>query len=354
MKKKRFFLFILIISGMFSQPIPFQAQRAKTEVLVYNDYLFPKSGIWPLPKNPVELKRLFYFDSAELKYPMKTASDPSGNIYVIDIDKKMVLKFEPSGRLLFRIGDKGREKGNFRSSGSISVNKNSLAVLDNFSNKKGTFFFDLEGSPLKKYDLYGFDDLVLTDDGSLYLAPRINDKSTPLIQVCSPDKKIMASFGASINFDRDLGPLNSRRLAISPKGEIYVAFSYFPIVRRYSPKGELLTEFKIDNDILKAKEKLNLKLIDDRRDDKREYGYAYINATIAVRAFEDKIYILSDYPRLEIVEIEETGNIAATYWMDFDEIYRVRDFIVQRINGELRFYVVNYSPSSGIDVFVKK
>jgi hypothetical protein len=49
---------------------------------------------------------------------------------------------------------------------------------------------------------------------------------------------------------------------------------------------------------------------------------------ISIKAFGDKIYLLSHYPRLEITEMDDGGNCTATYWIDFKEVYETNDFAI--------------------------
>jgi tetratricopeptide (TPR) repeat protein len=133
-----------------------------------------------------------------------------------------------------------------------------------------------------------------------------------------------------------------------------VAFTYFPIVRKYTVQGKLLAEYRIESPIMKAKENYNLKRVGESIALKtRRAGYRAV--IVDIRALGDKIYLLSHVPRLEITEMDDEGNVTATYWMDSQEVYETNDFVIREIDGKKKFYVSHSSPPKyDIDVFLKK
>ncbi|MCD6516197.1 MAG: hypothetical protein J7L72_02055 [Candidatus Aminicenantes bacterium] len=89
------------------------------------------------------------------------------------------------------------------------------------------------------------------------MAPFVEDENTPLVKVYSLEKESLRSFGKPVSYRHSMDVLNSRTLTVNKKGEIWIAFTYFPIVRKYSNEGELISEFKIKNLIMEAKEQHN-------------------------------------------------------------------------------------------------
>ncbi|MDW7761741.1 MAG: tetratricopeptide repeat protein [Acidobacteriota bacterium] len=127
-------------------------------------------------------------------------------------------------------------------------------------------------------------------------------------------------------------------MAVDANGDIFVAFAYFPIVRRYSSEGKLLAEFKIESPAMEAKEIYNLKAVGEGIADPSQR--AVLKPLILDLQVQDgRIFLLSHIPRLEIVELDGEGNSPATYWMETREIYRANGFAVHNAGGELRFYV---------------
>ena len=349
--KCRYFL-VLISLNLFlfnpSSSVPFQ--EVKTEVILYDDYF----GLVPLPENAVELIKKFSFSPLEMEQPVEMTDDSSGNIYVTDNKRKAVLKFDSSGHYLGQFGQKGKSKERFSLPQDILLTKDFIVVHDL---KPGRVqYFDSGGNFIKSTKVYKnkIHDMAINEDGLLFLAKALSDEDSALIDVFSPEGILRYSFGELIfgHFSvYGIHPLNSRKLGFTEKGKLLVAFSYFPAVRKYSQDGRLLAEYKIDNGIMEAKEKLNLKLLGRAR--RTKFHQAYAQAIIAIKAFEGKIYLLGNYPRLEILQINDSGKIERTYWTEYDALSKPKDFIVQRVGGQIRFYVLITEPEISVDVLVE-
>jgi tetratricopeptide (TPR) repeat protein len=212
---------------------------------------------------------------------------------------------------------------------------------------------DFKGTYIRSQKISEFNDFAIGENDRLYVAHYVQDKGSPLVTAYFPDEKKL-TFGKPLSFYHSMPILNSRSLALNEKGELYVAFTYFPIIRKYSSEGGLLAEYRIENPIMKAKENYNLKIIGEGiADMTQRIGFKPL--IISLKAFGDKIYLLSHYPRLEITEMDDGGNCTATYWIDFKEVYETNDFAIQETNGEKKFYVSHsYPPHFDIDVFKKK
>jgi len=329
------FAFLAICPDLFST-----RQKINTKVTVYNDIFFTESGLLPLPENAIELEYEFSIQSDHFQIPKKIASDSLGNIYVSDKTKCSINKFNTNGEFLQQIGEKGRKKGYFLS--PLNILASEVLVVQDVG-KKSLEYMDLHGNYIKSQKISGFTDIVSDGNNRLYVAPHVQDKKSSLIKVYSSDGKMLDSFGQPLSFHHSMQTLNSRTLALNSKGELYVAFTYFPLVRKYSSDGELLAEFRIENLITEAKENFNLKRIGEGiANPIRRFGY--MEVTVDIEIFKDKIYLMSDYPRLEILVMDETGKVTSTYWKDYQEIYEACDFLVQEIGGKVKFYVLFSSP----------
>ncbi len=350
--RSTYFLVFLSLNLFLFNPgssVPFQ--EVKTEVILYDDYF----GLVPLPENAVELIKKFSFSPLEMEQPVGMTDDSSGNIFVTDDKRKAVLKFDSSGHYMGQFGQRGKSKERLSLPQNILVTKDYILVHDL---KAGRIqYFDLEGNFIKatQVNKNKIHDMVIDEEGRLFLAKALRGENSALVDVFSPEGVFQYSFG-ELFFGHfsvyGFHPLNSRRMAITEKGELLVAFSYFPVIRKYSQKGELLAEHKIANGIMEAKEKLNLKLLGRSR--RTKFHQAYALAIIAIKVFEGKTYLLGNYPRLEILEINEAGKLERTYWTEYDVLYKPKDFIVQRVGGQIRFYVLLTEPDAVVDVFIQK
>jgi len=342
---------LLFLMTFLSLNLCLAFQKVSTKVKVYDEIFFTKYGLLPLPKNAVELTRELTIKSKQFQSPLKLAVDDEGNIYACCAKSGLVLKFNLRGEFLLTLGRDKKGKELWTSPSAIKATKKHLIIYD--SDKQHLVFLDFQGAYIKKRKMSDFSDFALGKNGCLYVAHYILEKNSPLITgYLSERKKI--SFGQPLPFPHSLLLLNSVSLALNENGELLVAFTYFPLIRKYSPGGKLLAEYRINSPLMKAKEKYNLKLIGESiADVNRRVGYKPL--LISVTTFKDKFYLLSHYPFLEITEIDDQGNCTATYWIDFNEAYTSHDLVIQEIDGELKFYVSRSSPPNyEIDVFKKK
>ncbi len=329
----------------------FSIQEVTTKVTVYDDIFLTESGLIPLPENAVELEQEFTIQSKPFRSPIKLAADQEGNIYASSKRNSAVYKFDAGGKFLLQIGKSGKGKGSLQAPYDLWATGNNLIIHD--MEKRRLEFMNFQGNYIESQKISDFTDFVCDENGHLYVAHHVQSVNSPLIRVYTADGK-KSSFGKPLSFHHSMQKLNARSLALSEKGELFVAFTYFPIVRKYSTQGKLLAEYRIESPIMKAKEKYNLKKVGESIALKTSRtGYRAV--IVDIRALGDKIYLLSHVPRLEITEMDEDGNVTATYWMDSQEVYETNDFVIREINGEKKFYVSHSAPPKyDIDVFQKK
>ena len=344
---------LIIFAFLVVNPCIFSAvQKVRTKVTVYGDIFLTESGLLPLPDNAIELDIEFSIPANHFTVAQKIANDSEGNIYVSDKNMSTVFKFNAAGEFLLQIGQKGKRKGSFLSPHKILVEKDSLIIQDR--EKKSLEFMNFRGDHLRSLKISDFIDIVSDGKGLLYTAPHVLNKKSPLVKVYSSNGKLLYSFGKPLPFHHSMQTLNSRTMTLNDEGELFVAFSYFPLVRKYSSNGDLLAEFRIENLIMEAKEKYNLKKIGQGIADISD-RVGYMDVIVDIEAFNNTIYLLSHYPRLEILEIDEDGEVAVTYWKDFQNVYKANDFLIQEIDGKKRFYVLQSSPPKyDVDVFRAK
>jgi len=323
-------------------------QKVSTEVDIHDGIFVTESGLLPLPENAVELEKDFSLPPGYFRSAQKITHDRSGNIYVRDLYKSAVFKFSPAGEFISQIGEKGKRKGKLLKPNCVFTTHNALYIQD--WEKETIECLDLDGNYQKSLKISQLDDFVLDQNGVLYVAPIAEDEDTPLVKVYSLEKESLRSFGKPVSFRHSMDVLNSRTLTINGKGELWVAFTYFPIVRKYSKEGELISEFKIKNLIMEAKEQHNLKKI-GRGIARSSQRVGYMEVIMDIKAYGDKIYLLSHYPRLEITELHENGTLGRTYWKEFQEIYKTCGFIIQEAEGKPRFVVLRSNPpNDSVDV----
>lgn len=349
------FLLLIVIMLNFETTVKGkQNQQSEDQILKMRKKMLKK---FPFPKNSIELEKKFSFPSKELEEKeiylfgaRFISNDSSGNIYVSNTREHRILKFDPSGNFLAKLGLEGHGPGEFIIPKRVIPTKDFIIVHD--SRNYRIQFLDQNGNHVKSFKVYkSYWDMVMNDNGLIFAAPIRMDNNSLLIDVFTQDGELIFSFGKPKEFNYDWAELNAVKLALDKKGELLLAFYHFPIVRKYSPEGKLLAEFKIDYKIMNYKEKMNLDA-NNSRGIKGKTGYALIIS--AIQAADEGFYIAHEALRVEILEFDKNGKLQFAYWNEElnKHLCSINDFLVQKGDHEKIFYILKSSREENkIDVF---
>jgi len=355
MKQIKLFTLIIIFACVFTIILQLvgSAQRVETKVsmgLNLKEY--------PLPENAIELELKFFFPTKDMEEeeiylwsPVRIVQDSSGNIYVSDQKRHAVMCFDSSGKFIRKIGQQGQGPGDFSTPGAIFVTKDHLVVRE-IENSRFQYL-DLEGKYLRSFKVFREYYCFIIDENDLVIgAPLLYSRNNVrnLIDVLSPEGKLLYSFGEPLIFKHDSLILNRLKLGLNKKGELFVAFNLFPLVHKYSLKGELLAEYRIENKTMDDKVEFNKRMISIRP--KQRVGYA--PCIFDIQVVDDALYLFhfDEVSRFEILEIDQEGKIKNTYYWK-TEGYTSREFLVRKNGEEKRFYILN-STQDRIDVLSQK
>jgi hypothetical protein len=310
---------------------------------------------YPLSKDAIELEFRYSFPSDDLLEkdiylwrPVRLDGDTSGNIFISDQKWCHIFKFDPNGNFLKIIGRKGQGPGEFLNPYCITVTKNFLIVSD--TNGRKIQFFDRDGKYLRSIkSLKAYIEIAADASGLIFAFALRMSKEAPLIDVLDKDGHIIDSFGeARFGNETNWNIPNWLKLAVNSKGEIFAAYENFPIVCKYSKKGELLEIYRIEKEIMKERERLNLDAI--RKKEPRSYSVIR-----DIRASRNGFYILNNYPRTHILEFDTNGKQVNDYYYVKSHDYSVGDFFVREIGkSDKIFYILQNAPDKKVDVLAVK
>lgn len=347
--KSVYWIIFFIIAGLIFAVHSIIAQKVSTSVSIYSDIFLTEEGLLPLPENAVELELNFSFISDLFQAPGKLDRDKEGNIYILDTAAAKIFKFDPMGTFLQLIG--GGQRGSVRllQPENFLISKDRLVIHD--SKQNWILFSDLNGLYLNRIKLSGFNDFDIDNEGNCYLAMQVQYVKSPLINIVYSQGHSTSSFGKPIRFHHSMEVLNKASIAVKDGKEIFIAFRYFPLVRKYGLDHTLLNEFLIDTPVMEAKDRYNLQLIGRSIADPSFRG-GYMDVITDIEIHQGQVFILSYHPRLEIIRLAEDVAASVTYWLDEAEVYAALDFCVSEFEGELRFFVLRAAPPLyRVDVF---
>lgn len=312
---------------------------------------------FPLPEDAIELELRFSFPSEELELGgiylanvLRMSKDKDGNIYLGDLKLHQVFVFDSQGKFIRKVGRPGEGPGDFFLPAVIMTSNDSIIVKE--SNRLQFFNKSWETVKIIK-PAKRFRNIKIGKDGYFYAKPLLSPTQKELFNVLSQDGKILKAFGEPLEFKENNAVLNFLSLDLSDKQELYVAFEFFPIIRKYSAEGKLIFEKRLENKLMLKKEKRNLKSLATPRKGGRARGYMPIIRSI--RACKDGFYTMSSYPRLDILLFDEMGNLKKTYWCNRGRVYSVKDFVYIKQGDEILFYVLSSYPIERVDVYgIKK
>ena len=355
MKQIKLFTLIILFACVFTIMLQSvgSAQRVETSVsmsLNFKEY--------PLPENAIELELKFFFPTKEMEEediylwsPVRIVQDSSGNIYVSDQKRHAVMCFDSSGKFIRKIGQQGQGPGDFSTPGDVFVTKDYLVVRD-IGNSRFQYL-DLEGKYLRSFKFFKIYASFVINENDLVIGalfPHSSYNVRNLIDVLSPEGKLLYSFGEPLIYKDISVTLSNVKLGLNKKGELLVAFHYFPIVRKYSQKGELLAEYRIENKTMNDIEKFNKKMNLIRPKQRVPYYLCIFD----IQVVDDALYLFhyDGASRFEILEIDQDGKTKNTYYWK-TEGYTSREFLVRKNGGEKIFYILN-STQDRIDVLSQK
>ncbi|MCJ7581185.1 MAG: 6-bladed beta-propeller [Candidatus Aminicenantes bacterium] len=309
------------------------------------------------PASAIELKIIHSFPNDEdendeqyLWQPHSFVQDSKGNYYITDTKANAVVIFDSSGKYLRRFGKLGQGPGDLSMPMMIQIFENLLVVYE--AANRRLQYFDFQEISQKTFRLiktYG--PLVLMKDGRKLGAPLFVDKKdeTMLVEVLSPEGKIINQFGTPIEFKWDQYSMNQRKLLFNSNNEIILVFRYLPILQKYSQDGRLLKDTRLETEF-----SLKLETINRRRNsylpEKRVGKYAIFNNSEIVN---DIIYLVNfNPPNLWIWAVDNNFDVINTYWAPVGEKFVIYDFQPEWVDNQINFTILAIASDSGAKIYV--
>jgi hypothetical protein len=193
--------------------------------------------------------------------------------------------------------------------------------------------------------------MTIGPDDRLYINPNFPyskpESDQPLIMQFDLSGALMNAFGKRVDKPGN-GSLDSRVLLAWYRDELLAVFNHRCKMQRYSLDGRLRKDIDITYPPLREIEQYNL---DPRVTVQGPGRIRLINMVAGVSVFRERIFILLDLPRIEILEFDPEGRKRNHYYCSNVErfIGPGNGLVVSQQHDELRFYVLCHAgPGWGI------
>ena len=237
MKVKRAFLLTVFI---FQYVIGFAAQRA---VLVHNTYQEIEAC-----KGKLQLKLIRIWGGDEeqdeqkfFKFPEDIAVDTKESIYICDQYNYCVKVFDYTGKYLRTIGRKGRGPGDLFGPSSID-----------FSPSGDLWVAEMGGRRIQCFSASGKSKTIFKHKGFIWWmrATSKNEIAVYCHQKTFDSRKLITIYNSKGELQREIGVYHDKsrspraaeklKFSIDNNDRFYAANSWTPVLRKYSPDGNLL------------------------------------------------------------------------------------------------------------------
>jgi len=296
------------------------------------------------PADPSEENEIYIVQGSNL------CADIKKDIYVSDSRDHAILKFDIKGNFIKRLGRKGQGPGELINPLDIFCNEGLyIFVLDDGNRRINKY--DTEGKIQSSFKYFkSYNSFGIRKSDKIYASYFSINPEDPLIDVLDLKGNVIKSFGKRIKFNKFNKAKNEVLLSLNDNGDIYVVWKNLDHVRKYSKEGELLIDLNINYKPINEIAKKNLNMEKNKQGNLEMY-----NLIMGMRTKKNGFYLFRSYPRIEILEFNDNGEIEDIFWHETEFSYIPGDFLVIRKNNSIDFHILQQYPESEIDVFgIKK
>jgi hypothetical protein len=309
---------------------------------------------YPPSVNSEELGSIFSFPEAKLLekdiylwQPNNIERDREGNFYVLDTKWKGILKFDSKGAYIKKMGRPGQGPGEFMNPISMCITNTRVYVSD--TSRYEITILDLDLQFVKSLKVTrAYMDIVASDNGNIFGVPFRMSNEMNLIDVMNDEGKQLFSFGKAM-FGNEKGwqlP-NFIKIAVNENNEVFAAFQHFATVCKYDQNGQLASVYKIDNKLMRERERENLKSFENNDRITRPVIYA-------IQADGRGFAIMHNALFPQIMEFDAKGQMSKEYWVMRSYDYIAGDFSLSKKRGKIEISLMLRSPENKIEVFRPK
>lgn len=309
---------------------------------------------YPVQSDWIELKVKKVFpsgrdneQSSPLLTPVTVLQSRMDTLYIVDNRSQRVTELSPQFAVLRQFpSDPHNEL--VRPTWAAISSDGSLYVLD----LNGFNVFSVSGELLRKFKApVGCNAITIGPNDKLYVNPIFSyskpESNQPLIMQFDLSGTLVNSFGKRIDKPENRS-YDSRVLLTWYRDELLAVFNHRCKMQRYSLDGRLIKDIDIPSRLLREIEQYNL---DPKFTAQVPGRVGLISLVAGVSVFRERIFILLDLPRIEILEFDPEGRQRNHYYCSDVERFTGpgNGLVVSQQHDELTFYVLCHAgPGWGI------
>ena len=219
-----------------------------------------------VPLTPVYLSSQQQDAKLKLAAPAAIAVGRSGNVYVFDDGNSRIVKLDPRGKFIAAFGQPDSGPGAVRPGGlndSIAVDEDENVYVSDPGTPR-VLIFSSDGRFQRSFRLpFPSTSITVNRKREIFVIPDTT-RPTELIYVFSDSGKFLRRFGERLikspgNLARNM---NIAVAACDTNDNLFVAFRSWPLIRKYSPEGKLISEnqFTIPSELIPDSQRTNYSL----------------------------------------------------------------------------------------------
>jgi len=285
---------------------------------------------------PVAGKQEWY-----LAIPVSMKIDDNNNFFICDVSQNKILHINQKGTLIKKFGRVGRGPGDLFNPIALYYKNDTIYVSEGIPH--WIKWFDTKGNYINGFKvLYVAKSICMVND-KIYtsILPRDETGVTNMIFVYNKKGELINKFGEFLDFVPNLSNIISRSLLLNHNNKLYVLFAYYPVLRVYSPEGELLRELTLNKSEYRKKFPDRYKWENFK---KRKDSIASSPSGLFSSYFIADNYIFIQLHNDNLIDqYDFSGNLVRRFIIpDVTEGYLHWDFqIVKENNYEYTFFIIN-------------
>ena len=285
---------------------------------------------WPLKTN----RRIACLNAkGECIYPVSLSVNDDGTVFISDNNAHAVRVYRPEAPGIATLPIEG---GQLVWPNTIQATRSALFVADD----DGIKIFRLDGTFQRKLRVfYGINHFAVGEEGSIYLNPgfAVEKVSNPLVVRLSATGQREQEFGRRLNHP-NVADLDDMAYLCPGPAAVAAVFKHRPVAQLYSPRGQLLTEIRINHP---AFDSLNTLAADEKFVRPRPGTFRLPYFVAGARLIADRLVVLLHLPRPEIVVYNLKGEEIGRYRGSGTSLFTYyRGFDVQLTRDGYSFWIL--------------